>query len=210
MSPWRASALGGVVLILQACGAPSDEAQTSPAGQGSAPVATLEGGPPMRGAMAPAPTPSPLGEGAGLKGAVGGLSGAITGFQVRETASTFVVELASDVLFAFDSADLAPGADAQLRRTASLVAPGAQKIEVVGHTDSVGEADYNLALSLRRAQAVADWLAQEGGVPEARLAASGLGEADPAAPNQTASGADDPQGRALNRRVVVVIPKAAG
>lgn len=144
-----------------------------------------------------------------MTGAVGALSGAITAFQVRETATTFVVELASDVLFAFDSSELSAGAPEQLRRTAALVTAGDQKIEVIGHTDSLGQADYNLALSLRRAQAVARWFSENGGVPEGRLAASGRGAAEPVAPNQTASGADDPAGRALNRRVVVVIPKPA-
>ncbi len=67
---------------------------------------------------------------------------------------------------------------------------------VDGHTDSDGEADYNLALSERRAQAVADYL-QAKGVGQGRLAVKGFGETMPVGDNATA------EGRAQNRRVVL-------
>ncbi|MDP2215017.1 OmpA family protein [Phenylobacterium sp.] len=201
--PSAQAAWGLGLLVLTACGAPPEQRQD-----------VADAPPPDPAIAAPpvaaAPAASPLGSGAGLAGSVGGLTGAVTAFKVQETATAFIVELAADVLFDFDSADLSPQAPEQLRRAAALVAPGQTAIQVIGHTDSVGEADYNLALSLRRARAVADWLSQAGGVPSSRLAASGRGESEPVAPNETASGADDPQGRALNRRVVVVIPKPPG
>ena len=67
---------------------------------------------------------------------------------------------------------------------------------VEGHTDSEGDADYNLQLSERRAQAVADYLEAKG-VAVGRLTAKGIGESQPMADNDTA------EGRAQNRRVVL-------
>ncbi len=68
------------------------------------------------------------------------------------------------------------------------------KVEIDGHTDSVGSDAYNLKLSQARAQAVVDYLVQHG-IPRERLVAKGFGESQPVAPNTT------PEGRAKNRRV---------
>lgn len=69
------------------------------------------------------------------------------------------------------------------------------KIEVHGHTDSVGPEAYNLALSQRRAKAVKDYIAKKHGIPESQLATEGFGESKPIADN------GNPQGRKKNRRV---------
>jgi outer membrane protein OmpA-like peptidoglycan-associated protein len=144
-----------------------------------------------------------------MQGSISPLTGLVTAFQVEETATEIIVDLAADVLFPFDSADLMPGAPEQLRKTIAQIQRGGQgDIRVVGHTDSQGEGAYNDDLSLRRARAVAAWLSSEGGVPSARVKAEGRGEREPAASNQTSSGMDDPNGRARNRRVQVIIPKA--
>lgn len=75
-------------------------------------------------------------------------------------------------------------------------------VQVIGHTDSDGEATYNLGLSHQRANAVADIL-QAGGVPFNRLQTRGMGEEQPVASNLT------PDGKARNRRVeIVVIPNS--
>jgi OmpA-OmpF porin, OOP family len=68
--------------------------------------------------------------------------------------------------------------------------------EIDGYTDSTGSAAYNLKLSERRAQAVADYLTSQG-ISEGRLSVKGYGEADPVADNKTR------EGRAHNRRVVL-------
>jgi OOP family OmpA-OmpF porin len=68
--------------------------------------------------------------------------------------------------------------------------------EVDGHTDSTGSAKYNQALSERRAQAVADYLASNG-IGEHRMTVKGYGQDRPVADNSTA------EGRAHNRRVVL-------
>lgn len=69
-----------------------------------------------------------------------------------------------------------------------------KSVEIVGHTDSSGAADYNLALSEKRAKAVADALIAKG-VDGALISTKGMGESSPMADNKT------PEGRASNRRV---------
>jgi outer membrane protein OmpA-like peptidoglycan-associated protein len=109
------------------------------------------------------------------------------------------VTFASGLLFDFDSDRLRAESRRNLDSLAtSLASFGDSKLLLVGHTDSVGTASYNLDLSQRRAGAVADYLISRG-VPAARLATSGRGETDPVAPNDT--DAD----RQLNRRVEVVV-----
>lgn len=99
------------------------------------------------------------------------------------------------VNFETNSDRLLPGADGVLRDAAATL----QKypdlvVEVAGHTDSAGAADYNQGLSERRAQTVRDYLINAGAA-EAKLSARGYGEAQPIADNGTADG------RARNRRV---------
>jgi outer membrane protein OmpA-like peptidoglycan-associated protein len=74
-------------------------------------------------------------------------------------------------------------------------------LNVIGHTDSVGSAEFNQGLSERRAQTVADYLASAGQVRPERMQVSGQGENDPMADNNT------DEGRALNRRVVIEVIK---
>lgn len=146
--------------------------------------------------------------GSGLTGTVSGLTGDVTAFQVDETATQIIVELAADILFAFDSAELSAQAPEQLRKTiAQIQRGGTGDIRVVGHTDAQGDNAYNDDLSLRRARAVAAWLAGDGGIPADRLTPEGRGEREPVAPNEGTDGNDYPEGRAMNRRVQVIIPK---
>lgn len=76
-------------------------------------------------------------------------------------------------------------------------------VEVQGHTDGVGSAAYNLALSKRRANAVRDYLIHHG-VSLSQLIAKGYGKTQPIADNRTAAG------RALNRRVVMKVLENPG
>lgn len=77
-----------------------------------------------------------------------------------------------------------------------------------GHTDSVGHDEANLRASRRRAEAVAEWLV-ENGVGEDRIAIIALGEQRPVAPNALPDGRPDEQGRARNRRVTISIAPAS-
>lgn len=125
---------------------------------------------------------------------------------MRETEDSIVLSVASDVLFDFDSAALTAPARETLTRIAGLLAASeGQTVEVVGHTDAIGPEEYNQTLSEERAASVVAFLTGNG-VPEDRLAATGRGETEPVAPN-TIDGADDPEGRARNRRVEFVLPK---
>lgn len=113
----------------------------------------------------------------------------VNGCEIRE-----VIELPG-VNFETNSDRLLPGADNVLRDAAATLAKYPDLVvEVAGHTDSQGAAEYNQGLSERRAATVRDYLINAG-APEPNLSARGYGEADPIADNATADG------RARNRRV---------
>lgn len=72
--------------------------------------------------------------------------------------------------------------------------------EVGAHTDGKGTEDYNLALSKKRADAAMGYFRYEKKISPNRLITKAYGTSQPAAPNKTPDGKDDPKGRALNRR----------
>lgn len=118
--------------------------------------------------------------------------------ETRDTARGLVVNL-SDVTFASGQATLQPGAREKLARVSGILAAHPTlKLEIEGHTDSVGSDELNQALSERRAQAVRAYLIQQG-VPGATTSAAGFGEGRPVAGNDTS------EGRQLNRRVELVV-----
>jgi len=118
---------------------------------------------------------------------------------VTQVPRGVLIWLPDDVLFEFGAATLSPQADDHLRQVAQLARERTKEsLALEGHTDSVGSADFNQALSLRRATAVADAL-QRLGVPAARMKAVGHGLSQPLAPN------DSEVGRRLNRRVEIIV-----
>jgi outer membrane protein OmpA-like peptidoglycan-associated protein len=122
--------------------------------------------------------------------------------ETRETERGLVVNV-SDVLFDFDSANLKPGAREKVARIASILHSHPDlKIEVEGHTDSVGSDSYNQRLSERRAESVRTGLVQQG-VNRDVVGTAGFGESRPVATNGT------PSGRQQNRRVEIVISGAS-
>ncbi len=99
------------------------------------------------------------------------------------------------VQFDFDSSEIRSDAKPVLDRAVEMLGEnGEVNVVVDGYTDSVGTDEYNLALSIRRAEAVYRYLVNRGIAPE-RLRVQGFGEARPVASNDTDSG------RAQNRRV---------
>lgn len=74
------------------------------------------------------------------------------------------------------------------------------RVRIEGHTDAMGTDAYNQGLSERRAQAALEYLTSRFGIEPDRFLLVGRSEGSPMAPNTTADGADDPAGRALNRR----------
>ena len=125
--------------------------------------------------------------------------------QITNTGDRLIVTLPQDILFATDSSFVRTDLQRDLRTIAgNLMAYPNSTIQILGHTDNVGDASYNQGLSLRRAEAVADVLL-DSGVPFGRIDAVGRGEDQPIATNLT------PEGRAQNRRVeIVILPNAQG
>jgi outer membrane protein OmpA-like peptidoglycan-associated protein len=156
------------------------------------------------------------GKGALLGGAIGALGGAAIGnaldrqeaelrqqldsdVQITNTGDRLILTMPQDILFPVDSFNIRPDLRTDLFKVAdSLQRYPDTTVQVVGHTDSDGDASYNQGLSERRANAVADVL-MNGGVPFSRINAIGRGEDQPVASNLTA------EGKAQNRRVEIVI-----
>ena len=105
------------------------------------------------------------------------------------------------MLFDFNKATLKPGAREKLSKLAGILIayPGPYRLQIEGHTDSVGSDEYNLRLSQDRAESVRSFLVL-GGVAADRIAqVRGFGKSLPVASNDTA------EGRQMNRRVEIVI-----
>jgi len=118
--------------------------------------------------------------------------------QTRDSARGLIVSM-SDVLFDTGKYSLKPGAREKLAKVSGiLLAYPTLRMEVEGHTDSVGTDDYNLQLSQRRADAVRDYLVSNG-IATTNVQSVGLGKASPVASNDTAAG------RQQNRRVEMIV-----
>ena len=118
--------------------------------------------------------------------------------ETRDTARGLIINV-SDVLFDTGKYTLQPGAREKLAKISGIILshPGL-KLDVEGHTDSVGSEEYNQQLSENRAGAVRDYLLQQG-ISINNLTARGLGETTPVASNDTAAG------RQRNRRVELIV-----
>jgi outer membrane protein OmpA-like peptidoglycan-associated protein len=122
----------------------------------------------------------------------------LSSLQAQQTQRGFVVTL-GDVLFEVDRAELKPGAARTLDQLATALNDDRRStISIEGHTDSTGNPQHNVDLSLHRAEAVKSYLMQRG-VDPARVTTQGLGQDYPVASNSTEAG------RQQNRRVEVVV-----
>lgn len=116
-----------------------------------------------------------------------------------------VVTLPDRVLFPFGQYELLPDATQVLDNLVEAIDYFADApVHVNGHTDAVDSDATNQTLSEQRAQAVVGYFT-DAGVDPSRLDARGFGETQPVAPNTHDDGTDDPQGRAQNRRVEIII-----
>jgi|1185.fasta_scaffold01188_1 OOP family OmpA-OmpF porin len=126
--------------------------------------------PPVAAAPAPAPEPQPL-----------------AAAEPTPAPQPIVIEkvsLSTDVLFGFNKAELTPAGEQKLEQLArDAQGANVEKVNLIGHADRIGSEDYNKELSEKRAQAVADFLAQHG-VESSRLQVEGRGEAEPLTGNQ--------------------------
>ena len=126
--------------------------------------------------------------------------------EVMVVEETVVLEkvVIQNLQFAFDSAALTDTDKGILDEAVQRLTPykdafrnQTSHVEIKGYTDTSGPEDYNMKLSQRRADAVADYLANSLGADRSRMQVTGMGEADPVADNSTR------EGRILNRRVEV-------
>ncbi|HBH7804857.1 OmpA family protein [Escherichia marmotae] len=122
--------------------------------------------------------------------------------KVTQTPKT--VRLNSLALFDAGKWTLKPGATKWLvNALVDIKAKAGWLIVVSGHTDNTGDPQRNQVLSLKRAEAVRDWMRDTGDIPQSCFAVQGYGESRPVAPNDTA------EGRARNRRVEIsLVPQA--
>ena len=122
-----------------------------------------------------------------------------SGVGVAREGDTLILRMPSDVTFATASANIDSRFYAVLDDVAQVLNTYDQSIvDIVGHADSRGELAYNQTLSEQRASSVAGYLINRGVLRE-RLYVAGMGETAPIASNDTE------QGRAMNRRVEIVI-----
>ena len=121
-----------------------------------------------------------------------------TVLATRDTARGLIANM-SDVLFKTGSFELLTGARERLAKVSGIVlAYSSLHLSVEGHTDSIGTDDFNQQLSEKRAQAVRDYLVQQG-ISSDSIVASGFGKTAPVASNDTS------EGRQQNRRVELVL-----
>ncbi|GLQ53131.1 OmpA family protein [Devosia nitrariae] len=127
-----------------------------------------------------------------------------TGVSVTRVGDQIILNMPSNITFATDSATVQP----QFTSTLTSVALVLKKfdktiVDVYGHTDSTGSAEYNLGLSQRRAVSVATLLANQG-IDQRRFYIEGMGATQPIASNANESG------RAQNRRVEIKLSPIQG
>jgi outer membrane protein OmpA-like peptidoglycan-associated protein len=147
--------------------------------------------------------------------AVGGVAGGLIGNKMDKQAQKIETEIPgadvkrvgegihiifddkSGVNFAFDSSDLTAEAKSNLDKVAEIFLEFPDtNLMIQGYTDSVGNDDYNLKLSKKRADVVAKYIA-DAGVASSRMSVEGFGEAAPRFDNATKDG------QAGNRRVEI-------
>lgn len=126
------------------------------------------------------------------------LQAQLTQIKAEQTERGMLVTL-GDVLFEFNRAEVKQGSSADLTKLAEFLRQNpTRRVLIEGYTDNVGSADYNVALSQRRAAAVRNALVGMG-IPADRIVSTGYGKDYPVADNSSDTN------RALNRRVEVYI-----
>lgn len=127
-----------------------------------------------------------------------------TGATVQRRGDQIIIDMPSDVTFAFDKSDIRPRFHGVLNALSGTLSQyPATFVDIIGHTDSKGSDAYNMALSERRAMSVASYLSARS-TNRARLYTEGRGEFEPIDSNATV------EGRAANRRVEIILtPYAA-
>jgi outer membrane protein OmpA-like peptidoglycan-associated protein len=122
-----------------------------------------------------------------------------SGVSVTRVGDNILLNMPSNITFAVNQSDIKPNFYEVLNSVAIVLDEYDKSlVDVMGHTDSSGSAEYNIDLSLRRASSVGQYLASQG-VDSRRLLVKGFGEERPVADNSTEAG------KAANRRVEIQI-----
>ena len=125
---------------------------------------------------------------------------AMQSYGFSESNGDWSLGLSDTILFDKNQYQLRPESYRQIETmAANLSSHGLKHARMDGHTDNYGEDSYNEALSLKRANIVADAWAKGANLPRSNFTTQGLGKKFPVASNKTG------EGRAENRRVAVVI-----
>lgn len=123
----------------------------------------------------------------------------LDGVTVQRVEEGIALTFDSGLLFGFDSSELREASRENLRKLARIMdEDNDTNLMIVGHTDSIGDENYNQRLSERRAQSAASYLIDQG-IASSRIQIEGQGESEPIADNDTEAG------RQENRRVEVAI-----
>src|ERR1043166_440899 len=112
------------------------------------------------------------------------IGGVVQDIEIKETPTEVRVDMAADVLFDFDKADLLPKADETLQKAADFIRDHAKggAVRIEGHTDAKGNDAYNQKLSERRAASVKNWFLAHG-LSNMKFSTEAFGAKNPVAPN---------------------------
>jgi len=122
-----------------------------------------------------------------------------TGVSVTRDGENIILNMPGNITFATDSSNISANFYDVLDSVALVINEYEKTyVDITGHTDSTGAEDYNMQLSVARANSVARYLESRKVLPQ-RVSTAGMGESHPIATNDTA------QGRALNRRVEILL-----
>lgn len=135
---------------------------------------------------------------------------AAIGLETSETERGLIIQF-PDISFEYASSDLKPEALDVLHLVADRLNNdyvSDRQLAVEGHTDSRGSEEYNINLSKSRSEAVADALIYRK-IARDRIQVTWFGEAAPIASNHNVDGSDNPEGRAKNRRVEIIVINAS-
>lgn len=114
--------------------------------------------------------------------------------------------LSADALFGSEGGTIQAAAEPLLAQLVELIAKSRpREVVVAGHTDSAGSDDESLALSEKRAHAVAAWLSGRAPKRRPQIIGKAFGRTRPLAPNHHPDGSANPEGRERNRRIEVML-----
>ncbi|QMU29495.1 OmpA family protein [Adhaeribacter radiodurans] len=124
---------------------------------------------------------------------------------VRGNDDYAIYSLDETILFDTDKNTIKPSAAEKLKQVSASMGKrfANGEVRIYGHTDAKGGAGYNMQLAEQRAEAVKNWLTQNGNLTGDRISLHPVGEAQPVASNATA------EGRQQNRRVEIVVRRGA-